>query len=129
VCSFGTADRSDRRRRSWKSYFSKFDINALVTQEFHHCAPMEASLPVSPQNGMQGRKRRWESNDFLGCLAWPEHCAHAARFLGSCSISLTFLTPRAGTAVPDSSSIDDAHTAVSFRTALMRIERETGRTV
>ncbi len=56
MCSLGTGDESDRRRLSRWSRFSEFDIDALMTQEFHHLSPVKAPLPVSPYNGMEGGK-------------------------------------------------------------------------
>ena len=57
VCSFGTRDQSDRRRLSRWSRFSEFDIDALMTKEFHHLPPMEAALPVSPKHRIRSRWR------------------------------------------------------------------------
>lgn len=56
MCSLCTGDQSDRWRLNWERCFGKLDINALVTQEFHHLSPMKASLPVSPQKWMRGGK-------------------------------------------------------------------------
>jgi hypothetical protein len=126
VGSLGTGKQSNWRRLNRWSRFSKFDIDALVTKEFHYLAPMEAPLPVSPQNGMRSEKWRQESSGLLGFVAWPEHCADATRFLGGCPIALTLLTPQTGTTMTDPSGIDHAHTAISFRTTLLRIEGETG---
>ncbi len=52
MCSLGTRDQSDRRRLTRWSRFSKLDIDALVTQEFHDLSPMKAPLLVSPYNGI-----------------------------------------------------------------------------
>jgi hypothetical protein len=52
MCSLGTRDQSDWLRQSRWSRFCKFDIDTLMTQEFHHFSAVEAPLPVSPDNGM-----------------------------------------------------------------------------
>jgi hypothetical protein len=129
VCALCTGKQSNRRRLNGWGCFSELDINALVTKEFHQFSPMKAPLPVSPHNGMRSGKWRWESNDLLGCVEWPEHRTDAARFPGSRPITLTFLTPRAGTAMTDAGGIDHAHTAVSFGAMLLGIQEETSRTL
>jgi hypothetical protein len=65
------------------------------------------------------RWSRFSEFHLFGCVQWPEHCAHTTRFLGGRPIALTLLTPRAGTAVTNPSSIDHAHTAISFEATQM----------
>lgn len=101
MCSLGMGDQSDWRRLSRWSRFSEFHLDAVVAQELHHRSPMKAPLPVSPHNGMRGGKWRRERRDLLGCIKWPEHRTHSARFFGGRPIALTLLTPRAGTAVTE----------------------------
>lgn len=68
MCSLGTGKQSDRLRLSRWSHLSEFDIDALVTQEFHQRSSMQAPLPVSPQKRMQGGKWKRRSR-LLGCVA------------------------------------------------------------
>lgn len=58
MCSLGTRDQSDRLRLNRRIWFSKFDIDTLMTQEFHHFSAVEAPLPVFPHNGSRGRNGR-----------------------------------------------------------------------
>lgn len=129
VCSFGTGNQPNRLRLSRWNCFSEFNIDALVTKEFHDRSPMKTPGPVSPHNRMRSGGWRWGSNGFLWCAAWPEHRTDAAWFLGGRPIALTRFTHRAGTTMTDPGGIDYAHTPVSFGATLLRIERETGRTV
>jgi hypothetical protein len=129
MCSFCARKQSNRRRLSWRSRFSEFNVDVLVSQEFHHLSPVEAPLPVSPYNGMTSGRWRRERSDLLGRAAGPENNAYAARFLGGRPVALTFLTHWAGTAVTDAGGIDYPHTAVTFRTAFLRIQRKTSRTL
>jgi hypothetical protein len=82
MCSFCTGKLSNWRRLNRWSRFSELNIDALVTQEFHHLSPMKAPLPISPQNGMRSVKWRRERSDYLSFVEWPEHSADAARSLG-----------------------------------------------
>lgn len=127
--SFGTGEQSNWRRLSQWRRFSEFDIDTLVTQEFHDLSPMKTPWPISPHNGLRGGRWRWGSNGWFCFVEWPEHCTDTTRFLGSCPIALAFLTPCAETAMTNPGSINHAHTAVSFGAALLGIERKTGRTV
>ncbi len=127
MCSLGTGNQSDRWRLSRGSRFSEFDIDSSVTQELHQFSPMKTPLPVSPDNRMRSGKWRWESNDLLGFVARPEHCADATRFLGGYSIALARFTPRTGTTMTDAGSIHHAYTAISFGATSLRIEGETSR--
>jgi hypothetical protein len=54
--SLGTRDGSSRLRLNRRSRFSEFDIDSLVTQEFHHLSSMEAPLPISPK---YWRRSQW----------------------------------------------------------------------
>jgi hypothetical protein len=127
MCSLGAGDQSDRRRLSWCSRFSEFDIDTLGAKEFHHLSPMKTPLPISPDNGMRSWRWRRERRDLLGFVTCPEHCTHAARSFRGRPIPLAFLTPRTGTAVADAGSIDHPHAAISSGATSLRIERETGR--
>src|SRR5262249_36214853 len=80
-CSFCARKQPNWWRLSWRSCFSEFNVNALVSQEFHHLSPVEASRPVSPYNGMTSGWWSWGRIDLLGRAARPEHSADAARFL------------------------------------------------
>ena len=127
--SFCARKQSRRRRLSWRSRFSEFHIDALVSQEFHHLSPVETPLPVSPYNGMTSGSWRRGRSDLLGRAEGPENRADAAWFLGGRPVALTFLTHWAGTAVTDASGIDYPHTAVTLRTVFLRIQRESSRTL
>lgn len=60
----GTGKRSSWRRQSRWGRFSASDIDALETKEFHQLPPMEATLPVSPQDRMRSEKwRRWRREE------------------------------------------------------------------
>jgi hypothetical protein len=61
MCSLGTGKQSDRRQLNWRRWWSWFDIDALVTQEFHELPPMKATLPISPQDR---RRSRWRGRFF-----------------------------------------------------------------
>ncbi len=129
MCSLGTGEQSNWRRLSQWSRFSEFDIDTLVTQEFHDLSPMKTPGPVSPHNGVRSGKWRWGSNGLLCFVEWPEHRTDAARFFGSRPIALAFLTPWTRTAMTNPGGIDHAHAAISFGTTLLGIERETSRTL
>ena len=51
--SLGTRNRLERLRLSWWTRFSKFDIDTMITQEFHHFSAVEASLPISNEKPPQ----------------------------------------------------------------------------
>ena len=72
---------------------------------------------------------RRERNNLLGCVEWTEHRADAARFFGGCPIALAFLAQRTGTAMTDAGGIDHAHAAIAFKTAFLRIQGKTSRTL
>ena len=55
--SFCTGKRAGRQSR-W-GRFSQSDIHALMPKELHELAPMGASLPISPQDGMNRKTRLW----------------------------------------------------------------------
>lgn len=129
MCSFCARKQSRRRRLSRWSRFSEFHIDTLVVQELDYLTPMKAPRPVSPHNGIRSRRWRREECNLFGFVQWPENCTDAARFFRGCPIPLTFFTPRAGTAVTNPSSIDHAHTAISFEATLLGIQGETSRTL
>jgi hypothetical protein len=129
MCSFCTGKQSNWRRLNRWSRFSELDIDALVTQEFHHLSPMKAPLAVSPQNGMRSVKWRRERSDYLSFVEWPEHSADAARSLGGSAISLTLLPERTGTTMTDPSCIHYPQAAIAFGATLLGIEGKTSRTL
>jgi hypothetical protein len=81
VGSLGAGDQSDWRRLSRWSRFSEFNIDTLMVKELDHLSSLKTALPVSPENGVRGRKWKRGKCDLLGGVAWPEHALTRRGFL------------------------------------------------
>ena len=93
MCSLCTGKRSSRRGLSRRGRFRESDVDTLLAKEFDPLPSMEATLPVSPQDGVSSQRRlrrRWFLE--LGSRALGmQHRADASWMFGGGSMPLTAL--------------------------------------
>jgi len=128
VCSLRTRDQSDRRRLSRGRRFSEFDIDALVTKEFHDLSPSHPHRCQSPHTiGWEAGSGGGRATTSSVVPSGQSTALTRRGFAGGSPVSLAFLTSRTGTAVTNAGGINDTYTAITFKVAGLRIQGETSR--
>jgi hypothetical protein len=113
------------KRRGWQIG----DGDSLCAEQSHPLASGLASAPVSPLDRMRGwRKRRGNGRFGRYSIQRPQHATSAAWFLGGGSISLTLFPQWTCTAMAHTSSIQNTHTAIAFRSPFLWIKGLPSRT-
>jgi hypothetical protein len=99
--------------------------DGLGAQQANPSASRLAAAPVSPQDGVRGRKRRWNAWRWWWLLDGPQHGADAARLLGGGSMSQALFPQVTGATMAHPSGIQNTHAAIAFGPPFLCIERLT----
>ena len=83
------------------------DLDALMAHQLDARTSMEATTPVTPENGFRPNHQ------------WMQQHTHLARLLGCAALPLTLLAQGTGTATTDTGRIDHAQAPIGFSALLM----------
>ncbi len=92
MCSLCTGKGSSRRGRSWWGRLRESDVDTLLAKEFDPRPSMEATLPVSPQDGVSSQRHRRWLLELGGRALGMQHRADAPWVFGGGAMPLTALT-------------------------------------
>jgi len=128
MCPLSTGKRSRWWRLSRWGRISLLDNDLLATKELDHLPPMEATLPISPEDRVDSRlclRRFMESG---GGDDGMEYRTDAPWFLSGGPVPLALLPQRTGTTMPNASSIHHPQSPITLRASFLGVERMISKT-